>query len=368
MRSESLRWVVRGASFAVGAGLIAVLGYLAFAARDVLFLVFLSILLGAGLEPVTAWLRTRLPLGRAGGILLAYAVFLVLVVGLVAIIVPAAVVQGELVLGRLPNFLETVRAAADNLRPTFVSDGIDRLIDQAEAALHPSTPDPKTVVNASIVIASGAAAVVTVLTLVFFWLTERIRLQRYVLAFLPEPRRAGIRNAWNEVETRLGLWVRGQLILMGALGLMTAVAYSLLGLPAALLLALIAAIAEVIPLAGPLIGAVPALLVATTVSPQTALLTVAVYVALQFIEGNVLVPIVMRNAIGLSPFLVAVSLLAGFAAGGPLGGIVAVPAVAAIEAILEHLQVREVPVPLDPAATESAPDEEAPGATRRSPG
>jgi len=367
MRSESLRWVVRGASFAVGVGLIAVLAYLAFAARDVLFLVFLSILLGAGLEPVTAWLRTRLPLGRAAGILLVYAVFLVLVVGLVAVIVPAAVVQGELAVSRLPAFLETIRGAAGQLRPTVLADGIDRLIDQAEAALHPSTPDPKTVVNASIVIASGAAAVVTLLTLVFFWLTERIRLQRYVLAFLPEHRRAGTRDAWNEVETRLGLWVRGQLILMGTLGLMTAVAYSILGLPAALLLALIAAIAEVIPLAGPLIGAVPALLMATTVSTQTALFTLGVYVALQFIEGNVLVPIVMRNAIGLSPFLVAVSLLAGFSAGGPLGAIVAVPAVAAVEAILERFQVREVPVPLDPAATETPPEEEADRSGGRAP-
>jgi predicted PurR-regulated permease PerM len=353
MRSESLRWVVRGASFAIGVGVIGVIAYLAFAARDVLFLVFLAILLGAGLEPVIGWIRTRLPLGRAMGILVVYAAFLLLVIGLVLLIVPAAAVQVELAVGRLPTFLESVRVIVDHLKPTVLADGLDRLIDQAEASLHPSTPDAGTVVNASIVIASSAAALVTLLTLVFFWLTERSRLQRYVLAFMPEPRRAGVRDAWNEVETRLGLWVRGQLILMGTLGVMTAIAYSLLGLPAALLLALIAAVVEIVPLAGPLLGAIPALLVATTVSMETAVLTLAVYVVLQFVEGNVLVPIVMRNAIGLSPFLVAVSLLTGFAAGGPLGAIVAVPAVAAIEAILEHVQAREVPVPLDPAGLET---------------
>jgi hypothetical protein len=91
-------------------------------------------------------------------------------------------------------------------------------------------------------------------------------------------------------------------------------------------------------------------------------------VALQFIEGNVLVPIVMRNAIGLSPFLVAISLLAGFTAGGPLGAIVAVPAVAAIEAILERLQAREVPVPLDPAAIEPPSEEERAELEERAPG
>ena len=77
-------------------------------------------------------------------------------------------------------------------------------------------------------------------------------------------RRAGLRDAWNEIEARLGLWVRGQLILMASIGVATGIAYTLIGLPAALLLALVAALAEVIPIVGPLIGAIPAVLVATT--------------------------------------------------------------------------------------------------------
>jgi predicted PurR-regulated permease PerM len=353
MRAESFSWVVRGAAFAIGAGLILVIAYIGFAAREVLFLVFLSILLGAGLEPVIAWLRTRLPVGRVAGILIVYTAFLASVVTLVVLIVPAAAVQVELAINRLPTFLESIRGGAQALRPTALADGVTALIDQAENALRPTAPDAGSVVNIGIVIASAAAAVISLLTLVFFWLTERSRLQRYALAFLPEHRRAGTRNAWNEIETRLGLWVRGQLVLMATLGILTAIAYSILGLPAALLLALIAAAAEVIPMIGPAIGAVPALLMATTVSTETAILTLAVYVVIQFIEGNVLVPIVMRNAIGLSPFIVAISLLAGFTAGGPLGAIVAVPAVAAIEAVLERMQAREVPVPIDPAAIET---------------
>jgi predicted PurR-regulated permease PerM len=347
MRSEALTWLVRGAGFAVGVGLVALIAWLGIAAKDVLLLVFLAILLGAGLEPVIGWLRSRLPVGRVAGILIVYAGFLVLVVSLAVIVVPTALLQVELAAGRLPTFLETVRSWSGALRPTALADGVAAVVGAAEAALKPPPPDAGTVVTASIALASAAGALVTVLTLVFFWLTERSRLQRYALAFLPEPRRAGVRDAWNEVETRLGLWVRGQLILMGAIGLMTAVAYTLLGLPAALLLALIAAMAEIVPLVGPLIGAIPALLVATTVSTEVALLTLAAYAVLQFVEGNVLVPIVMRNAIGLSPFLVAISLLAGFTAGGPLGAVVAVPAVAAIEAVLERLQARDVPVQLE---------------------
>ena len=135
----------------------------------------------------------------------------------------------------------------------------------------------------------------------YFWLTEHARLQRYTLAFVPQARRKRARDIWNAAETRLGMWVRGELILMGSIGAMTSVAYTLLGVPASLLLGLFAALAEAIPIVGPLIGAIPAVLVAATVSPQLALLVAGVYVVLQLIEGNVLVPLVMRNTIGISP-------------------------------------------------------------------
>ena len=201
-----------------------------------------------------------------------------------------------------------------------------------------------------------AISVATLLTLVFFWLVEHARLQRYLLAYLPLDSRAGAREAWNEMETRLGLWVRGQLILMGAMGVSTGIAYSLLGLPGALILGLIAALCEAIPIVGPLLGAIPAILVATTVSPQLALAVAGVYVVIQLIEGSVLVPLVMRNTIGISPLLVLVSLLVGGAAGGLVGAFLAVPVAAAIEIALSRLQAREVPVAEDPGAIET-PDE-----------
>jgi predicted PurR-regulated permease PerM len=177
-----------------------------------------------------------------------------------------------------------------------------------------------------------------------------------VLAFIPAERRAGSRNAWNEIESRLGLWVRGQLILMGAIGGATAIAYTLLGLPGALLLALIAALTEAIPIVGPLLGAIPAVLVAATVSPELALVVAGVYLVLQLVEGSVLVPMVMRNTVGISPLLVFISLLIGGAVGGILGAFLAVPVAASIEIILSRLQARETRVAQDPASI-TTPDE-----------
>lgn len=359
MRSESLTWAARGAGLAIGVGLIFVLASLFVAARDIVLLVFLAVLLGAALEPLVGTIRARTGIGRGFSILVVYAAFIAGVVSIAVFIVPAATVQLGAALSRLPQFLDRIRAWSSQLRPEALAEGIGSLLDAVEAPFLPGPPPtPESVLELSLLIGQVAAALVTLLALVFFWLTERSRLQRYALAFLPADRRAGIRDAWNEVETRLGLWVRGQLILMATIGVATGIAYSLLGLPAALLLALIAALAEVIPILGPFIGAAPAVLVATTISPEVVVLTIAITIVLQFIEGNVLVPMVMRNSVGLSPFLVLTSLLVGGAVAGVLGAIVAVPIAAGVTVVLERLQDRETPVPIDPAAVETPSEEE----------
>ena len=359
MRSESMSWAARGAGLAVGVGTILVLAGVVASAREVVLLVFLAVLLGAALEPVVGTIRGRTGIGRGLSILIVYATFLAVVVGIAVFIVPAAFTQLGGALGHLPAFLDQVRSWSTQLRPQALADGVGSLVDAAQAPFRPGPPPSSdNVLSASLLVGQVTAALVTLLVLVFFWLTERPRLQRYALAFLPAHRRAGTRDAWNEVETRLGLWVRGQLLLMVTIGIATGVAYSLLGLPAALLLALIAALTEIVPIVGPLIGAVPAVLIASTVSPETVLLTVGIYVLLQLIEGNVLVPIIMRNSVGLSPFLVLVSLLVGGAVAGILGAIVAVPIVAGITVVLGRLQDRETPVPIDPAAIETPSDPE----------
>jgi predicted PurR-regulated permease PerM len=217
-------------------------------------------------------------------------------------------------------------------------------------------PNAEDVVAVGLTVAEAVASLVTLLTLVFFWMTEHARLQRYALAFVSLERRAGMRQAWDEVEDRLGLWVRGQLILMGSMALATGAVYTVMGLPSALLLGLIAGFAEAIPLVGPLLGAIPAVVVAATVDPQLVLFVVLAYIVIQFIEGNVLVPMVMRNTIRLSSFLVIASLLVGGAVAGLVGAFLAVPMVAAVEVILERFQAREVPVTQAPGGVQTDED------------
>jgi predicted PurR-regulated permease PerM len=326
---------------------------LAWAAGPVLVLMFVAVILASGLQPIISWLRGHLPIGRGAAILLVYGVFLLSVVGIVVVILPSAIAQFQTTLQSLPPLFESAREWAGDLRPVALARSLTAVIDAAARVFRPAAlvPDGEEFVGVGMTVAGAIVSILTVLTVVYFWLTEHARLQRYVLAFVPRHRRTRARDIWNQAETRLGMWVRGQLILMAATGLAIGVAYGLLGVPAALLLGLIAALAAAVPIVGPLLGAIPAVIVAATVSPELALAVAGVTLVLQFIQGNVLVPIVMRNTVGISPFLVILSVLAGATVGGFVGALFAVPIAATGEILLEGLQARDVPIAQDPTAS-----------------
>jgi predicted PurR-regulated permease PerM len=346
-------WIGRGAALAVGVALVVGVLAFAWAAGPVLVLMFVAVILAAGLQPIISWLRGHLPIGRGVAILLVYGIFLLSVIGIVIVILPSAIAQFQTTLQSLPPLFESARQWAGDLRPAALARSMTALIDAAARVFRPAAivPEGEEFVDVGVTVAAAIVSLITVLTVVYFWLTEHARLQRYVLAFVPQHRRTRARDVWNQAETRLGMWVRGQLILMAVTGVAIALAYGLLGVPAALLLGVIAALAAAVPIVGPLLGAIPALIIAATVSPELALVVAGVTLVLQFVQGNVLVPIVMRNTVGISPFLVILSVLVGATVGGFVGALFAVPIAATAEILLEGLQAREVPVAQDPTVS-----------------
>jgi len=225
-------WITRGSGFAIGVALVVGLLALANAAGGVLILLFLAIILAGALEPVVAWIRGRLPIGRGPTILLVYGVFLVSVVGLALVAVPVAAAQLDATMHRLPPFIDQARTWASEVRPQVIGQSITALLDAGSRIVSPpvsTAPTTGQVVQVGLTVAEAVISTLTLLTLVYFWLVEHARLQRYVLAFVPAESRAGSREIWNHVEERLGLWVRGQLILMAAMGTATTIAYTILG-------------------------------------------------------------------------------------------------------------------------------------------
>ncbi|HEY7024726.1 MAG TPA: AI-2E family transporter [Candidatus Limnocylindrales bacterium] len=352
MRADAFRWFTRGAALTLGAAIAVALIYVLLLGMPVVILVFIALLLASALEPLIDSIRTRTPLRRGATLLLVYLIFFLGLAALVLLVVPGAINQFSDIGARATPLLANAHDWAETVEPKPVSVALIGLIDSFQKAIQPSAvqaPPPDQLLQLGFTAAEAVISIVSVLTMVYFWLTERARLQRFALALIPATRRGGAREAWNQIELRLGGWVRGELILMGFVGVATTIAYFLIGLQGPLLLGLIAALCELIPLVGPAIGAIPALVVAAlTGQPETVLLVAGVYFAIQLIEGNVLVPLVMHNTIGVPPLLVFVGILAGGVIGGIPGALFAVPLITMILVVMERLQARESPVPLSP--------------------
>jgi len=359
-RSQLWLWSVRGTGLGAGLLLVVLVALVAQAAADVLVMVVVSLLLASSVDPLVAAIRGRLGISRVPIILTLYILVIVTTVVLVLLLVPTAVSQATELSGRLPQIVADARTWAEGLEPAILGTTLTRLINTLDFTLVRSgfaSPDPDMLVEFGLTAADAALAVMSIATMVFFWLISRETIQRFALAMLPLSERRGVRAAWDDIEGRMGYWVRGQLTLMTVVGVLTTVAYLVLGLPNALLLGVFAGLAEIIPIIGPAIGAVPALITAFVAGgPELALLVAGVYVVIQVVEGQILVPIVMKNAVGLPPFIIIVSLLVGGAVAGLVGALLAVPVATALAAVMENAQARRRSVGLTMIDIDGADD------------
>ena len=138
------------------------------------------------------------------------------------------------------------------------------------------------------------------------------------------------------VEDRLGAWVRGQATLGLTIGIMTAIGLSLLGLPYVLPLSIFAGLLEAVPNIGPIVSAIPAILIALTISPLMGLVTALLYFIIQQAENHLIVPFVMRKVVGLPPLVTMIALLIGGKLAGIPGALLGVPIVVTMQTIISE--------------------------------
>ena len=185
---------------------------------------------------------------------------------------------------------------------------------------------------------SGALNGIFVLVLALYITQDSERILRYLVGFMPQQRQAQMREMLGTIGDRLGGWLRGQIALSAIIGTVTFVGLSLIGVNYAVLLALIAAVGEAIPLIGPIISAVPAVIVAFFQSPLQGFLTLGLYILIQQLENNLIVPKVMERAVALHPLAVMVALLAGAELLGVTGAILSVPVAAALSVVVQEVR------------------------------
>jgi predicted PurR-regulated permease PerM len=138
------------------------------------------------------------------------------------------------------------------------------------------------------------------------------------------------------METKVSAYIGGQSILMLVVGSMALLAYGLIGLPYILVLAFVAGVMEAVPLIGPLMGAIPALLVALSIGPDKAIWVIVATLVIQQLENSILVPRIMSRAVGVNPFVTLLALLAFSSLLGIAGALMAIPLAAIIQLLLDR--------------------------------
>ncbi|MDB5079652.1 MAG: hypothetical protein JWP00_1576 [Chloroflexi bacterium] len=330
--------------------LLVVLGFVFFyLIRNVLFLIFISILLATSIEPLVNRLR-RGPFSRGTGILVIYTVIMALLAGIIILTIPPLLDEGSRAMTGLADRQKTDAV----IRETFGNGTIGNFALSAYHGVQETMNNPVVVENGlsvGLTVFEILFSAVTVFVIAFYWLSERPVIKRVIFSFIKEDKRARGRQLWDSVEQKLGSWVRGQIVLMLFIFFMGLIGYTIMGLKFAFALAVFAAIAELIPLVGPYIGGAPAILIALTQSPTLAVMVGVYIIVIQLIEGNILVPRIMEKAVGVSPLTVIVGILIGSTIYGILGALLAVPIAAAIQVIFNNVTSFSAEVPTPEAAS-----------------
>lgn len=289
-----------------------------FQIRDILFLVFIAFILMAALRPLVDWLSwARVP--RVVAILLIYGIVFGFFGVSLAGTIPTLVIQSTKFLIELPTFLEKVL-------PYWNID--------ARALSQQIAPISENILKLTVGIFSNILTTLTVLVFTFYFLLERKKLESMLTNVMGEDAAQRVTFALKEVELRLGAWVNGQILLMALVGVSVYFGLTLLHVDFSLPLAIIAGVLEIVPMIGPIVSAIPAILVALTMSPLLALSVVALYFIVQQVENNILVPLVLKKSVGLSPIVTIFALMVGGRLAGIVGAILAVPMVLVLQVTL----------------------------------
>jgi predicted PurR-regulated permease PerM len=335
-RDTALRALISGAAVAA---LLVTLLFL-WHARQVLLIVFAGILFGIFLRRLATLISRHSPLSTAVALP-------VVVVGLTGLLVAAVWLRGESIAAEVGRFEDELPRAVEQVRARITGYEIgQRLVEELPddpAALLPDRQDA--VAQVTGVVSRSLSALATGALILFlgvvFAATPNVYLNG-ILSLFPEPRVPRMREVIGRVSDTLWWWLIGRLITMTFIGVVTGVGLALLGVPLAFILALLAALLSFIPNLGPILSAIPAILLGFVQGPQTALWVAALYAGVQVVESYVLDPIVDRKTVYLPPALTITSQLVMGVFAGLLGVTLATPLAAALVVLVTMLYVQDV--------------------------
>ena len=311
--------------------------------REVVALLFVAVILASVFDPWVDWLQ-KYKFPRGVSILIIYVVLIAILSLVIVLMVPPIAEQIAQLAKNFPMYYEKLSLGFSNLTESEYQPTLPDALQTISSSLGQTT---KSVFDTLTGIFGGILSFLVVLVITFYLTVEEKMLKKTINYLTPHKHRKYISDLVNRMQIKMGMWLRGQLVLMLIVGILTYIGLTILGVKYALLLSFIAAILEVIPFVGPWLSAIPAVIVGFSDSPFKVVLILVLYFVVQQLENNIIVPKVMQKAVGLNPIIVITAIMIGGKLGGIIGALLAVPVAAAIGVYLSDIMPKHVTDPAD---------------------
>lgn len=298
--------------------------------RDVILILFVAILLASILEPPVAWLHKK-KIPRPLGVLMIYIVLLAILVFVTLSLIPPLTEQIRQLATVIPIYTQQLLSLFQ-ISPDALLNLQNSLQNLAGSLARGATTN---VLGTAFSFFGGFVSAVIVLVVTFYMVVQEDAIRRIIRSIIPGHYQPYLTQLFSRMQEKVGHWLRGMLILALFVAALVYIGLTVLQVPYALVLAVLAGLFEFVPYVGPIAAAIPTVLIGLAQSPLTALLVVVMYVLIQQLENHVLVPKIMARAVGLNPIVVIVAIMIGIKIGGVIGALVSVPVVAALSVLVK---------------------------------
>jgi predicted PurR-regulated permease PerM len=312
---------------------------------QVIFILLIGILAGTVIRPVSNWFTQR-GVSQVMGVIIVYLVLFLFLIIFILLLLPLVIEQGSAISSSIPGYYQNILAWMGNSSNqiilwfhTFLPETLSALntIQQTDEQLLVSAGQALNYLSSAVV---GIFIALAILVIAFRWTIDGRKAIQSLLRLIPVGQREGISELIEAMETKVGNYIAGQGFLSLAIGVLALIAYLAIDLPNALLLALVAGVFEVVPMIGPLLGAIPAGLIALSISPTKLIWVIVATLVIQQLENSILVPRVMRKAVGVNPFVSLLAIFAFSSLFGIAGTLMAIPLAAIFQLILNRFVFR----------------------------
>jgi predicted PurR-regulated permease PerM len=318
--------------------LLLALFYFLFLIRHILLVFFVSLVLASAINPWVDWLQRR-KIPRALSVLFIYLSALTVISSVIYLLIPPIYEQIQELSYNLPRTLENISSSFYGLQQFMAEQGVYEQIKNYFVGLSENLEGAAGNIFSRVSgVLGGIFSLLLVLVVTFYMAVEENAMKKIVWSIAPEKHQVYIMHLVNRMQRKVGLWLRGQLILSLIIFVLTYLGLLILDVKYALVLALVAGLAEFVPYLGPIIAAIPAMFLAFTQDGlMFALFVGALYYIIQLVENHIVVPKLMQKVVGLNPIVIIAVLLIGFRIASVPGAILAIPVATAAHVFIKDV-------------------------------